>query len=186
MPDNWKSSSVYMLSLTGMLWAIEVINSSLDHSLNIFGIYPRTLDGLPGVVFWPFLHGNIQHLMVNTTPFLVLGWFVALRGAKTFIQTSLLILLIAGLGVWLFGRSSYHLGVSGMVFGYFGFLVARGIYERSMAALFIASLTLFYYGGFIVGILPAGGRISWETHLFGLIAGIFAARQIPLPNRETM
>jgi membrane associated rhomboid family serine protease len=80
----------------------------------------------------------------------------------------------------LFGRQAYHLGASGLVFGYFGFLVYRGIFERSLSALIVASLTVFYYGGLVVGVLPTSDVISWETHLFGLISGIYTARTIPL------
>lgn len=176
---NWQSSAIYILTFTGILWGVEVINATLDHRLNAFGIYPRELDSLPGILVWPFLHGNITHLMMNTTPFVVLGWFVGLRGAFVFLQTTLIIVVVGGAGVWVFGRESFHIGASGLVFGYFGFLVARGLYERSISALFVAAFTLFYYGGIIFGILPTDAYISWEAHLFGLCAGILAARILP-------
>ena len=86
------------------------------------------------------------------------------------------ILIIGGLGVWAFARPAYHIGASGLIFGYFGFLVAIGLYERSISSLVIASVTLFFYGGLILGILPTDSFISWEGHLFGLCAGIIAAR----------
>jgi membrane associated rhomboid family serine protease len=76
----------------------------------------------------------------------------------------------------LFGRSAFHIGASGLVFGYFGFLVAVGLYERRIVSLAIASVTLFYYGGMIFGVLPVNSFVSWEGHLFGLVAGIVAAR----------
>ena len=173
----WKRSAALMLNLTGMLWVIELINSSLLHRLNVLGIYPRSFDGLSGVLLWPFLHGDIQHLLVNTMPFFLLGWLVGLRGAAALFRVSLIIIVFAGICVWLFGRSSYHIGASGLVFGYFGYLVTRGLIEQSLKALFIASLVLFYYGGLIVGVLPSGSGISWETHLFGLVAGVIAAQK---------
>ncbi len=159
-----------------LVWIIEVINNLLGHRLDVFGIYPRAIDKLPGIFFWPFLHGSLRHLVLNTTPLLVMGFFVALRGPSMFLKTTLLITLVGGLGVWLFGRPAFHIGASGLVFGYFGYLVAMGIYERRLGSLAVASLTLFYYGGLIFGILPTDSFVSWEGHLFGLAAGILAAR----------
>ena len=117
--NSWQDATIYILTFAGILWAIEVINATLSHGLNIFGIYPRDIDGLWGLVFWPFLHGSIQHLAVNTTPFVVLGWFIALRGPVIFLQTTMVITLLAGAGVWIFGREAFHIGASGLVFGYF-------------------------------------------------------------------
>jgi len=109
---------------------------------------------------------------------------VALRGRWLFISSSLLILVVGGLGVWVFGRAAFHIGASGLVFGYFGFLVAIGVYERSLSGLAIASLTLFYYGGLIFGVLPTNSFVSWEGHLFGLLAGILAARVFARTGRQ--
>ena len=131
---------------------------------------------MPGIIFWPFLHGGFYHLLMNTTPLLVLGYFVALRGFVPFFQISAIIVLVGGLGVWVAGREAYHIGASGLVFGYFGFLVAAGVYERSVSALAVASFALFYYGGLIFGILPTESFVSWEGHLFGLLAGVLSAR----------
>jgi membrane associated rhomboid family serine protease len=161
--------------LVAVIWVVEVINTLVGHRLNVFGIYPRRIDSLPGIILWPLLHGGYAHLIMNTTPLLVMGFFVALRGVRTFCLSSLLILVVAGLGVWLFGRSAYHIGASGLVFGYFGFLVALAWYERSLVTFLVACLVLFYYGGIIYGVLPRDEFVSWEGHLFGLIAGIIAA-----------
>ena len=111
-----------------------------------------------------------------------MGFLVALRGRGLFIYSSLLIVVVGGLGVWVFGRPAFHIGASGLVFGYFGFLVAIGIYERSFSGLAIASLTLFYYGSIIFGVLPTNSFVSWEGHLFGLFAGIIAARVFANPR----
>lgn len=159
-----------------MLWLVEAANTLTDHQLNVFGIYPRELAALPGLFFWPLLHANFQHLIMNTTPLAVLGFFVALRGASVFVRTCLVILLVGGLGVWLFGRPAFHIGASGLVFGFFGFLVAVSFYEKSLSALGIASFAILYYGGLIWGVLPSDSFVSWEAHLFGLMAGVLAAR----------
>ncbi len=174
--ENWVRALRIILSFLAVLWVAETVNTVFGHRLNVFGIYPREIETLPGILLWPLLHANFQHLIMNTTPLAMLGFFVALRGWKVFIKASLLILVIGGLGVWLFGRPAYHIGASGLVFGFFGFLVAIGIYEKSLSALAIASFAIFYYGGLIYGVLPAGGFVSWEAHLSGLCAGVFAAR----------
>lgn len=173
---NWLSGLKTICALVALIWVVEVANNFIGHRFNLFGIYPRKVETLPGILLWPLLHGSLKHLMMNTAPLLIMGFLVALRGPWIFVKTTLLIVIIGGLGVWVFGRPAYHIGASGLVFGYFGFLVAIGLYERSISSLAIASVTLFYYGGLILGILPIDSFISWEGHLFGLCAGILAAR----------
>lgn len=159
-----------------LIWAVEVVNLLSGRSLLPFGIFPRTLQGLAGIPASPFLHANPIHAAANTLPLLVLGALVSLRGVRTWFIASLFIVFAGGAGVWLLGRPSYHVGASGLVFGYFGFLVARGWYERRLSSLAVAVLTVLLYGGLIFGILPTRWYVSWESHLFGLIAGILAAR----------
>ena len=175
---SWLRSIRVVGFLIAILWCIEFVNTLFAHALNDFGIYPREVSALPGIFFWVFLHGSFQHLVMNTMPLIVMGIFVALKGTLRFLIVTLIIIVIGGLGVWCFGREAYHVGASGLVFGYFGYLVALGIYERSLQTLFIASLTVFYYGGIIFGVLPGESFISWEAHLFGLCGGVFAARFI--------
>lgn len=181
---NWLSGLETICALVVIIWVAEFINGFFGHALNAFGIYPRDVNTLPGIILWPFLHGSFAHLAMNTTPLLIMGYFVALRGPWIFVKTTLMILMIGGLGVWLFGRPAYHIGASGLVFGYFGFLVTIGIVERSIGSLVIASFTLFYYGGLILGILPIDSFVSWEGHLFGLLAGILSARLIALTRAK--
>jgi membrane associated rhomboid family serine protease len=109
-------------------------------------------------------------------PLIFLGFFVALRGPLLFFKISLLVWVLAGVAVWLLGRPAIHLGASGLIFGYFGFILAIAVYERSLWDLSVASLTIFYYGGLFFGVLPLQAFISWEAHLAGLAAGILAAR----------
>lgn len=173
---GWLEGLRLIVCFVAILWLIEAINTGLGHAFNVFGIYPRELETLPGILFWAFLHGNFQHLIMNTTPLLLLGLFVAMRGPGVFLKTSATVMVVGGLGVWIFGREAYHIGASGLVFGYFGFLVAVGIYERRISSLAVASLAVFYYGGLIFGVLPSDSFVSWEGHLFGLVAGVLAAR----------
>jgi len=172
-----------MLGWVALLWSIECINALLDHRLNRWGILPRTLAGLWGIPLSPFLHGSFTHLILNTVPLVTLGGFVAFYGARIFLAVSLWIILLSGAALWLLGRSAYHVGASSVLFGYFGYLVARGWYERSVTALLVALLTLVLYGGMVGGIVPTRSYISWEGHLFGLLAGVLVAR-LAIPRRR--
>jgi membrane associated rhomboid family serine protease len=172
-----------LLGCVALLWGIECMNALLNHRLNRWGILPRTLTGLVGIPLSPFLHGSFAHLILNTVPLVTLGSFVAFYGTRIFLTVSLWIILLSGAALWLFGRSAYHVGASSVLFGYFGYLVARGWYERSVTALLVALLTLGLYGGIVWGVLPTRSYMSWEGHLFGLLAGIFVAR-LTTPQRR--
>ena len=171
-----KKNLSWILGLVVLIWAVEVVNWTLDHQLSQFGILPRRVDGLAGIPLSPLLHGSIRHASLNTVPLLVLGGLVSLYGVGVFLRSSLVIVLLAGAAIWLFGRDSIHVGASGLIFGYFGFLVARGWYERKLVSILVAVLTVSLYGGIVWGILPSAGQVSWEGHLFGLLAGVLAAR----------
>ena len=159
-----------------LIWTVELINFSMGHRLSDWGILPRTLKGLKGIPLSPFLHASLIHIMMNTIPLAVLGGFVILNGRQLFFEISIIIILVSGTALWLFGRSSYHVGASGLIFGYFGYLVLRAWYDRSLKSFIIAFVTVSLYGGIIWGLLPTFSRISWEGHLFGLLAGFLAAR----------
>ena len=159
-----------------VLWGVELVNLVLDHELCRWGILPRTVSGLLGIIFSPFLHGSLVHLLANTLPLAVLGGLVGLKGRLKFFEITVIIILLGGGGVWLLGRPSYHVGASGLIFGYFGFLVLRGYYQKSFGAFMVSIITLFLYGGLIWGVLPTISHVSWEGHLCGLLAGVFAAR----------
>ena len=184
---------ILLLTFVAAIWVVYLVNSLLfDGSLNRYGLSPMALPyhwlsefepslpylagSLRGILLSPLLHGSFSHLMSNTFPLLLLGGFVAIRGAKTIIGVSLLVIVLGGLLVWIVGRPAVHIGASGLVFGYFGFLVAQGWYERSIVAIVVAVGVLLLYGGIIFGVLPQSGFISWEGHLFGLVAGVLAAR----------
>lgn len=161
-----------------ILWAVETVNFFLfGNSLTSYGILPRTMIGLPGIILWPFLHANYYHLISNTTPLVVMGWFVALHGKDNFIKISSFISVLSGIMVWIFAFSSgFHVGASGLLCGYFGYLVANGIIKRNQMSVLISIFVIFFYGSSILfGLLPIFPGVSWEGHLFGLIAGVAAA-----------
>ena len=160
----------------GLLWLIELYNTGVSHALSDWGIFPRTEHGLRGIVIWTYLHGSVEHLMANTIPLAVLTWFVLLRGFKDFLIVTIGVTIISGILLWLMGRPAIHVGSSGLIFGFFAYLVALGWYEHSFKSWFFAVVTILVYGGIIWGVLPQQGNVSWEGHLFGLIAGFLIAR----------
>ncbi|MEZ4678810.1 MAG: rhomboid family intramembrane serine protease [Caldilineaceae bacterium] len=164
-------------SLVALLWLVEVADQLFwQQSLDFLGIQPRTQGGLEHILFAPFLHRGFSHLLANTLPFLLLGWFVMLRGVGEFILVSLIAGLISGAGIWLFGApDTIHIGMSGVIFGYLGFLLGRGYFERSAIAIGLAFLVGLLYGSMIWGVFPIQPNISWQGHLFGLLGGGIAA-----------
>lgn len=171
-----KPSFQALLAIVAVMWAVEVVNSFMGHSLNDYGLLPRTTEGLIGIPLAPFLHAGIGHVLSNTLPLLALGSLTVLQTKKTFGLTTLVIVLVGGAGVWLIGRSDLHVGASGLVFGYFGFLVARGWFEKRFVSILMAVAVLALYWGLLFGVLPTQGFVSWEGHLCGLLAGVLAAR----------
>lgn len=161
-----------------LMWLSELADGLFfQGSLDQYGIRPRTVTGLYGILWAPFLHGGFGHVMANTMPLLILGSFIILsRNVKDFLTASLFIVLFSGFGTWLVGQNgSVHIGASGLVFGYFGFLVMMAWYDRRIINIVVAALIIFFYGSIIWGIFPRGNGISWQSHFFGLIGGGIAA-----------
>lgn len=154
---------------------VEVINIVTNRSLNSLGILPRTISGLTGVITAPWLHGGVGHFLSNIGPLIVLSFFVIQYGFKRYLGVSLLIIVGSGLTVWLFARTSHHIGASGLVYGYFGFLLVGGIISQKLKLILISVITAVAYGGLIWGVLPTQSYISFESHLFGFIFGVLAA-----------
>jgi membrane associated rhomboid family serine protease len=158
------------------IWVLEAFDWVLGGTLDQFGIVPRQASGLWGIGAAPLLHVGFAHVAANTIPFLVLGWFVLLRGVKTFMLVTLITLLVSGFGTWLIAPSaSIHLGASGLIFGYFGYLLLRGYFERSWEAIVWSIVVALLYGGMMIGLFPQSVGISWQMHLFGFIGGGLAA-----------
>ena len=172
-----KSRTFILGLLLAILWGLEIADQLfLNEALDGYGIKPRAWIGLRGILFAPFLHGSFWHLMANTVPFFVLGWFVMLHRTAMFFEVSIMVMILGGLGTWLIGASnSIHIGASGLIFGYFGFLVLRGYFERSLGSILIAVLVGSLYGGLLWGILPSQPGVSWEGHLCGLVGGATSA-----------
>ncbi len=163
------------LILVAVLWLAEIVDAISDEQLDRFGIQPRETDGLTGVVLAPFLHAGFGHLMANTVALLVLGLLVAVTTGR-FWSVALAITVLGGFAVWLLAApGTVHVGASGLVYGLAAYLVAHGIFTRKPASILVAVLVVFVYGGMIFGVLPGQPGISWQSHLFGAIAGALVA-----------
>jgi membrane associated rhomboid family serine protease len=138
-------------------------------------VVPRSEGGLVGIVTAPFIHTGFSHLAANLPPFLVLGTLVMRRGESHFLPVALAIALGQGVLLWLFGRKAAHIGMSGVVFGFLGYLLALAWFAHTTGDLVVAAAVLLFYGGMLVGLAPARNGTSWEGHLFGLFAGLGTA-----------
>jgi membrane associated rhomboid family serine protease len=179
-----------ILSFTAVLWVLELYDQLTGQWLDQDGIVPRSLDGLSGVLWAPLLHGGFAHLAANTLPFVVLGFLVLANGIGRFVYVTAVIWVLGGLGVWLTAPyGSVTIGMSGVIFGWLTYLLVRGFFARSGTQILLAVVVFFLWGGILLGVLPGQEGVSWQGHLFGALAGIFAAwlvaRRNPSPEIDT-
>ncbi|MEM7597821.1 MAG: rhomboid family intramembrane serine protease [Pseudomonadota bacterium] len=171
-----------LAGFVGALWLIQMINAAVGYELNVgFGLIPRHIVGLDGVLGMPFLHVSYPHLVANTPPLLLMGALLALTATRALILVNGIIVVLGGVLVWLLGSHAIHVGASGLVFGWFGFLVARGLVDRSVVTLATSLLIAVVYGSILWGVVPGQDGISWEAHLFGALAGVAAAVVVRAP-----
>lgn len=174
---RWQQRAAGLLASVGVIWAVSLVAFYVPKLQYQLALLPRRLDGLPGVLGMPFVHDSYGHLFANTLPLLVFGAMLVARGVRYFLGVAFAVALLGGLALWAFGRSAAHIGASGVVFGLFGFLVVRGLYERRLTSIAITVFVTLTYGlTMLFGLVPLAGRVSWEGHLFGLLAGIVVAR----------
>jgi len=165
------------------MWFSEIFDAVSGLQLDQYGIEPRDPEGLVGVVASPFLHAGLGHVAANTMPFLMLGFLIALGGALRVVLVTVIVALVGGLGVWLLApASSLHVGASGIVFGYAGYLLSRGFFSGRKRDFALAAVIALVWGGALLGgLLPEEG-ISWQGHLFGGIGGLVAGRVLAAPH----
>ncbi|GAL94251.1 MAG: hypothetical protein RLZZ339_1400 [Cyanobacteriota bacterium] len=181
-----KTQAIILATFVAIFWLLEILDQFVFRgSLDIFGIIPHQVIGLRGILFAPFLHGDFPHLIANTVPFLILGWLVMLQETSDFFIVTGLTMLVGGLGVWLFAApGSIHIGASILIFGYLGFLLLRGYFQRNIPSILLSILVFLLYGGTIWGVLPSRPGISWQGHLFGFLGGVLAAKLIATEKKH--
>ena len=179
MRDTLQTRAAALGSCLGVAWVLRVIDMIVPGpgSAAGHGIIPRSIDGLYGIPVAPLIHVDLEHLVANSIPFLILGALVLLRGVVEFLFVVVTSLFVAGLGTWLFGAGgAQHVGASGIVFGLFGYLVFRTAFDRRWSSAAITLVVAVAYGtAMLYALIPAQG-ISWSGHFFGFLGGVFAAR----------
>jgi len=172
--------AIALAIFVGTMWivrAIDTVRGGMGE-----GIVPRRPEGLVGIVTAPFIHASWSHLIANTIPLLILGALVLLRGVGEFVTVTTICAVTAGLGSWLFGSFGHHVGASGIVFGYVGYLLFRAFFDRSLWSALITLVVVAMYGSaLLISLVPSSG-ISWTAHFFGFVGGYAAARVLRTPD----
>jgi membrane associated rhomboid family serine protease len=179
-----KTQATTLGGLLGTMWASLGANAIVGGALFQYGVVPRSIIGLRGILFAPFIHGSFAHLAANTVSFALLGWLVMLTGRGRFWRVMLAAMLGAGLLPWLIGApGSVHIGASGVIFGFLGYLMANGVFTRNVWSILLSLGVTAAWGGLVFGVLPGQPGISWQAHLGGFVAGLFAARSLGRRSR---
>lgn len=176
-----KNSSMLQQSLlitmvfVTVLWLIKVSELWFSMPLGEWGVYPNKVSGLVGVVFAPLIHGSWQHLLSNTLPTIILGTMLLYGYPKSRWWTLAAVWLLSGIGVWIWGRESFHIGASGLSHGMFFFLLFMGIFRRDKRSVALLMIAFFMYGSMVMTIFPREPEVSFEYHLFGAVSGVISA-----------
>lgn len=161
------------LTFVSILWMIHAVNVALGHALNLLGIYPRRLFGLIGIFTSPWIHAGFDHLFFNSIPLCILFTFLLTQGFVHAISVTLGIIVIGGSLTWLLGRPAIHIGASGLIMGYMGFILTESYMNRSPAAWIIGVVILYYLGSILLSLIPGDRKVSFEGHIFGFVSGVF-------------
>ncbi|MDN5205324.1 rhomboid family intramembrane serine protease [Fulvivirgaceae bacterium BMA10] len=172
---KFKDGVFFTASFIGLLWTIKAVEVALASDFGEFGILPGKLSGVIGIITGPLIHSDFTHLFSNTVPLLILGVGLIYFYNKIAFEVVLWIYLMTGFWVWLTAREAYHIGSSGIVYGLVAFLFFSGVFRRDAKSIAVSLTVAFLLGGMIYGIFPVNENISWESHLFGAISGIFCA-----------
>jgi membrane associated rhomboid family serine protease len=165
----------FPIMLIALLWVIKGMEYASGMSLSAYGIYPMKAEGLPGILLAPLIHADLNHLFNNSFSLLILTAAIFYFYKPIAFKIILLVWIVTGLCVWLGGRKAYHIGASGLVYGFASFLFFSGVLRKNIKLLAISLLVIFLYGGLIWGIFPIFPEMSWESHLFGGLTGLFFA-----------
>lgn len=157
------------------LWVIKAAEELFRLELSFLAVKPQEISGLIGIIFAPLLHSDYDHLIANSLPLILLGGLLFYGYPISKYRTVAIVWIVSGVGVWLFGRPSYHLGASGLVSGLFYFLFFSAIFRRDKVSIALMFIAVLMYGGILLGILPWDPKISFESHFFGAVGGVTSA-----------
>ena len=172
---NLVQSLRFPAQMVVLIWLVHLFQVLTTISLGSWGVYPREIFGLRGILVSPLIHADWGHLISNTPPFFVLTFMLMFFYRRVAMRSFLMIYLLSGLLVWSFGRDVFHIGASGVIYGLVAFVFWTGIFRRNLKSIALALIVVFYYGSMFMGILPGQEGISWESHLFGALVGIFTS-----------
>ena len=170
-----------------ILWVVHLVSVIFQIDLTRMGILPRNFAGLLGIITSPMVHGDFSHLISNTIPLVLLGWIIFFFYPKVSYLAFGFIYFFTGLLVWIFARQVYHIGASGVVYGFVSFLFFSGIFRRDNKSIALALIITFLYGGLVWGMIPGFKEISWESHFLGAVTGFTAAyifRKVDPPAKK--
>ena len=164
-------SLVVPITLLVIIWIVFVLDQAFSLDLSYFGIFPRRISGLRGILISPFIHGSLKHIIANSIPLLVLTTALFYFYRDLSFKVLIFGLLLTNVGVWIIARPSYHIGASGLIYLVSGFLFLSGVIRKHIGLMALSLIIVFQYGSLVWGIFPLEGRVSWEGHLCGLVAG---------------
>jgi membrane associated rhomboid family serine protease len=168
--------SIFITALfLGLILVIHVIKLMGWVETTSWGVYPREVWGMQGILLGPLVHGSVKHLLSNATPLLVTLFILHYFYRKVAMRSLLMIWVFTGTVVWLLANSAWHIGASGVVYGLVSFIFWTGVFRKNKKSVVLAMIMLILYSGMFEGILPNEPGISWESHLYGSIVGIFTA-----------
>jgi membrane associated rhomboid family serine protease len=172
-PASWSGALITMGVIAALLWIVQIVNAAHDYSFNRFGLQPRQVDGLWGVLTEPLLHRSYGHMFSDTLPLVAIGWALLLSGLRTWLIVTASVLVISGLAAWLVAPSGLVVGSSALVFGWMAYLLARAYFSRKIKWILTAVLVLFFFGTLLASLLPSfDSNVPWQVHACGFGAGI--------------
>ncbi len=186
-PESWSGALIVMVSVGALLWIVQFVNAADDYDLDRFGVKPREVGGLWGVLTMPFLHASFGHMFSNTIPLVLIGWVLLLSGLRTWVTVTAIVVIGGGALTWLAGPGhSVIVGASGMIFGWLGYLLARAYFSRRLKWIVVAVLVLIFFGTLLFGLFPTlNSNVSWQAHVCGFAAGIGAGALLHPRGGET-
>ncbi len=184
---NFRLAVKLALGFVALIWFIQLLNWALDLGVEDFGVRPRELAGLPGILFAPLMHSGFAHLIANSLPLLIVGTAMLYLYPSAALLVLPAVYLGPGVAVWVFARGGVHVGASGLIYGLVSYIFVAGMIRRDRRAIAASLLVSFLYGASVWGVLPIEPGVSWETHLAAAVLGLalaLALRRLDIPPRR--
>jgi membrane associated rhomboid family serine protease len=185
--EEARRAVLVMLAFLALIWVLQIANWADSYRLDQeFGIVPRHLSRLPDIFSAPFLHFSWTHIEANSGPLFIFGFLAAYRGVKKFLGVTLVVAVTSGMAVWLFQSSNeLTVGASGLIYGYFGYVIVKGIFDRRLIDVLIGLVMALSFAYILVAVVPGTPGVSWIGHLGGLVGGILSGWAFRSPRRAT-